>query len=195
MPSAAKNLPRHLLNLAWLVVFIAAQTVFSQTTGPAVQRKDISVAQAGRWRVEYNLAAGTADIFCNGKILIPRAYAAVKLPETVTSRDYQARKVLRRKISDGFGRGVEFSVESANGTADKMIQTFWLYEKLDYLLADVKIQRQAGASSNFMSPLTTEAAMAFPADGDNRALSATNAAICAFPKLNASAPSPRRSKY
>jgi alpha-galactosidase len=111
-----------------------------------------------------------ADIFCDGKILLPRVFAVVKLPEAVTSRDYQTRKISRRKINDGFGRGEEFAVESANGDADKMIQTFWLYEKLDYILAEVKILRKPGASSNFMSPLTTETPVSFRADGDNRAL-------------------------
>ena len=126
--------------------------------------------QGGRWRVEYDLAHGVADIFCDGKILLPRVFAVVKLPEAVTSRDYQTRKISRRKINDGFGRGEEFAVESANGDADKMIQTFWLYEKLDYILAEVKILRKPGASSNFMSPLTTETPVSFRADGDNRAL-------------------------
>jgi len=125
---------------------------------------------AGRWRVEYNLANGVADIFCDGKILISRAYAVVKLPETVTSRDYHSRTISQQKISDGFGNGLEFTVESANGDADKMIQTFWLYDKLDCIFADVKIVRKSGASSNFMSPITSQSPVNFPPDGDNRAL-------------------------
>jgi alpha-galactosidase len=133
--------------------------------------RKISIMQAGRWRIEYDLANGVADILCDGKILIPRTFAVVRLPETVTSADYQTRKVTRQTIHDGFGRGVKFTVESANGGADKMIQTFWLYEKLDYLLADVEIVRKPGASSNFMSPLTTQTPVDFPPDGDNRALS------------------------
>ena len=126
--------------------------------------------EVGRWRVEYDLAKGVADIFCDGKFLIPHSYAVVKLPETVTSRDYKTRKVSQQKISGGFGSGVEFTVESANGDADKMIQTFWLYEKSDYILADLKIARKSGASSNFMSPLTSESPVNFPPEGDNRAL-------------------------
>src|ERR1039458_78393 len=217
MRVVGKNMFRRFLD--WrgfgLIFLFAAQIAFSQTTRPDGQSfmsgeltrkpRSISIMQGGRWRVEYDLAHGVADIFCDGKILLPRVFAVVKLPEAVTSRDYQTRKISRRKISDGFGRGEEFAVESANGDAvrrgdyqprkisrrkisdgfgrgeefavesangdaDKMIQTFWLYEKLDYILAEVKILRKPGASSNFMSPLTTETPVSFRADGDNRAL-------------------------
>jgi len=165
MLSATKNVP--LRFFSWrgvgLIIFLAAQMAFSQA-------KNISVMEVGRWRVEYDLANGVADIFCDGKILIPRAYAVVKLPETVTSMDYQSRKVSRTNFSDGFGSGVKITVESSNGDTDKMIQTFWLYQKADYILADVKILRKSGAKSNFMSPLTTESAVFFPPYGDNRAL-------------------------
>ena len=126
--------------------------------------------EAGRWRVEYNLANGAADILCDGKVLIPHAYAVVKLPETVTSMDYRSRTVSRTNVSDGFGVGVKFTVVSANGSLDKMVQTFWLYDKLDYMLAEVKILRKPGASANFMSPLTSLAPVVFPSAGDNRAL-------------------------
>jgi alpha-galactosidase len=182
MRVVGKNMFRRFLD--WrgfgLIFLFAAQIAFSQTTRPDGQSftsgeltrkpRSISIMQGGRWRVEYDLAHGVADIFCDGKILLPRVFAVVKLPEAVTSRDYQTRKISRRKINDGFGRGEEFAVESANGDADKMIQTFWLYEKLDYILAEVKILRKPGASSNFMSPLTTETPVSFRADGDNRAL-------------------------
>ncbi len=124
----------------------------------------------GKWRVEYDLANGWADIFCGGKLLISRAYAEARLPETVTSRDYHTRKIARRKIQDGFGRGSEFTVESANGDADKMIQTFWLYETRDYILTEVKILRRPGVAANYLSPLTSQTPVQFLPDGDNRAL-------------------------
>ncbi len=165
MSSAAKNAFRCFLSWRGIGLFfiLAFKVAFSQTN-------NISVMEVGKWRVEYNLTNGVADIFCDGKILIPRAYAVVKLPETVTSMDYQSHKFSQRQISDGFGSGVEFTVESANGDEDKMIQTFWLYDKLDYILADVKVQRKSGASSNFMSPLTSQSPVNFPSDGNNRAL-------------------------
>ena len=165
MLSAAKNAP--LRFFSWrgvgLIIFLAAQMAYSQA-------KNISVMEVGRWRVEYDLANGVADIFCEGKILIPRAYAVVKLPETVTSMDYQSHKVSRTNIFDGIGSGAKFTVESANGDADKMVQTFWLYQNADYIMADVKILRKSGAKSNFMSPLTTKSAVFLPPYGDNRAL-------------------------
>lgn len=130
----------------------------------------ISVMQVGKWRIDYDLANGVADIFCDGKLLIPRAYAVVQVPETVTSKNYSKRKISQRKIHDGFGRGVEFTVELANSDEDKMVQTFWLYEKLDYLLTEVRILRQPGASSNFMSPLSSQTASRFLPDGDLRTL-------------------------
>ena len=143
------------------------QLAFAQS---AVTLNATAVVEAGKWRMEYNLKNGTADIFCGGKILIPQVFAVVRLRETVTSKDFRTHKFSREKISDKFGRGVEFIIESSNDDTAKMIQTFWLYEKSDYILADVKISTTNGASSNFMSPLTTESAVMFSSEGDNRAL-------------------------
>ncbi|HZT23198.1 MAG TPA: carboxypeptidase regulatory-like domain-containing protein, partial [Verrucomicrobiae bacterium] len=61
----------------------------------AAQRKTISVMELGKWRIRYDLAHGLADIFFDGKLLIPRVFAEVRLPQAVTSLDYQTRKVRR----------------------------------------------------------------------------------------------------
>ena len=126
--------------------------------------------QLGEWRIEYDLAHGLADIFFDGKILIPHAFAEVRLPQTVTSMDYQTRKVTHEAIHDGFGRGVKYMVELSGGRADKMIQMFWLYENADYFLTDVKISGKPKVASNFMAPLVTHAPSHFLPAGDNRAL-------------------------
>jgi alpha-galactosidase len=133
-------------------------------------RKDMAVMQVGKWRIEYDLAHGLADIFCDGKILIPGAFAEVRLPQAVTSMDYQTRKAACQPIHDGFGRGVKYVVESFNDRADKMIQTFWLYENADYFLTEVKISRKPKAASNFMAPLVTQTPSDFLPTGDDRAL-------------------------
>lgn len=135
-----------------------------------VRRTGVSVMQVGKWRLEYDLAHGFADIFHAGKILIPRAFAEVRLPQAVTSADYQTRKVTREAIHDGFGRGVKYIVESSGGRPDKMVQTFWLYQSADYLLTEVEISRTPGVSSNFMAPLITQTPSRFFSAGDNRVL-------------------------
>jgi len=134
------------------------------------RRNDVSVMEAGRWRIEYDLAHGLADIFFDGKILIPRAFAAVRLPQVVTSMDYTARKVTRGTIHDGFGHGVKYVVESSNSGTNKMTQTFWLYKNADYLLTEVSISGNPKATSNFMAPLVTQTPSPFLPAGDNRAL-------------------------
>ncbi len=134
------------------------------------RQKDVSVMQSGKWRIEYDLSHGLADIFFDGKMLIPNAFAEVRLPQAVTSMDYQARKVTREAIHDGFGHGVKYVVESAGGRADKMIQTFWLYENEDYFLAEVRISQKPKATSNFMAPLVTQTPSHFLPAGDNRDL-------------------------
>ena len=163
-----------------LIIVLLIQTGICQGTNmgkgdlavhpPADKLRNVSTMKVGKWRIEYDLANGVADIYCDGKLLLARAYAVARLPETVTSRDYQTRTISRQKIQDGFGRGSEFTVKSANGDADKMVQTFWLYEKLDYILAEVKILRRSGAASNYLSPLTSQTPVCFLPDGDNRAL-------------------------
>lgn len=131
--------------------------------------KNPALLRLGQWRIEYDLANGTADIFFAGKPLLRNIFAAARLPETVTSLDYRRRKITRAKIHDAFGRGETLVVESSNGTADKMRQTFRLYENADYFLADVAIMRTPAVSSRYLSPLTTHTPAAFRA-GDDRTL-------------------------
>jgi len=132
--------------------------------------KKISVMQLGQWRIEYGLADGLADIFYGGKLVIPQAFPEVRLPETMTSMDYQNRKITQQTIRDGFGRGVKFIVESDNGGAEKMIQTFYLYKNADYFLTEVAIAKEPKAVSNFMAPLVSQTPSDFLPAGNDCAL-------------------------
>lgn len=140
------------------------------TRTPGSSSTNISVMQSGKWRIEYDLENGTADVFCNGKILLPKVFAAARAPQSITSLDYKNRKVLQEKIRDNFGIGAKYTVELSNNDADKMIQEFWLYENADYFLTDVKILRKPTVACNFISPLTTQTPVNFLPDGDRRAL-------------------------
>ena len=132
--------------------------------------RDKSVMSLGEWRIEYDRAGGVADIFCDGKLLIAKAFAVARLPGTVTSMDYKTRRVTHQSVRDGFGRGVKFVVESANGGGGKMIQTFWLYEKADFFLTEMAISGETQVTANFMSPLTSQTPSHFLPAGDDRAL-------------------------
>jgi alpha-galactosidase len=139
-------------------------------TDLTMQQKDVSVMQLGKWRIDYDLAHGLANIFFDGNLLIPDAFAEVRLPQAVTSRDYRTRKVMHEAVHDGFGRGVKYVVESSGGRVGKMIQTFWLYQNADYFLTEVKISQKPKATSNFIAPLVTQTPSHFLPAGDNRAL-------------------------
>lgn len=132
--------------------------------------RKIFVMRHGQWRVDYNLANGYASIFHGGKLLIQNAFAAVRLPETVTSLDYTRHQVSRERIRDGFGRGVKYIVESSNGHSDRMRQTFWFYDGADYFLTQVEMEGKAGLTSGYMSPLTTLTPSSFLGGGDRRVL-------------------------
>jgi alpha-galactosidase len=136
----------------------------------AAQAQDKSVMQLGKWRIEYDLADGVADIFCDGKLLLANAFAVARLPETVTSMDYKTHQVTQETVRDGFGRGVKFVVASANGGAGEMTQTFRLYENADYFLTEMAVSGEAKVTANYMSPLTTQTPSRFLPAGDNRAL-------------------------
>jgi alpha-galactosidase len=154
--------------------FFSIQLIFSEATPQFDVRSpgaaNLSLMQSGKWRIEYDLTKGLADISFAGKILVSHAYAEVRLPETVTSRDYKFHRVTHRSVHDHFGRGIKYIVESFNNDEEKMTQTFWLYEHLDYFLTDVAISRKDGVASNFMSPLTSETPSSFLPPGDDRAL-------------------------
>ena len=121
-----------------LVCFFSIQLIYSQTTPPAngivSESADKSLMQSGQWQIEYDLSTGLADISFAGKPLISNAYAEVRVPEPVTSRDYKFHRITHEPVADHFGRGTKYMVESFNGDGEKMTQTFWLYENLDYFL-------------------------------------------------------------
>lgn len=153
-----RALKRFGIFLAWI---LSIQFIFGQTT---------SVMQNGLWQIEYNLSTGTADILFEGEPVISKAYAVVRLPEVVTSRDFKTHKIKRYSIRDGFGHGTKFVVESSNGDGEKMIQDFWLYDGLNYFFADVEISAKKRVASNFMSPLTSLTPSSFIPSGEDRAL-------------------------
>jgi alpha-galactosidase len=157
-----------------LVCFFSIQLIFSQTTpqadGIVSDSPGKSLMQSGKWQIAYDLSTGLADISFAGKPLISHAYAEVHLPEPVTSRDYKFHRITHEPVADHFGRGIKYLVESFNDGGEKMTQTFWLYENLDYFLADVAISRKGGVTSNFMSPLTSDTPSSFLPAGDDRAL-------------------------
>jgi alpha-galactosidase len=158
-----QSISRTLWVWVWLIFL---QLLFSYTA----LASDVSVMQTGQWRIEYHLNTGTADIFFNGKPIILQAYAAAHLPDEVTSKDFSVHKIQRHSIHDHFGRGFRYTVESSNETGEKMIQTFWLYADLDYILADVEVSKKGGVASNYLSPLTSDTPSDCLPPGDDRAL-------------------------
>jgi len=129
-----------------------------------------AVLESGRWRMVYDLANGVVNILFDGKLLLGNVHAAAQLPRTVTSMDYLRRSMVKRRVKDRFGSGVEVQVESANSETDKMVQTFWFYDDADYFLTQVKIIRKQGAASNFITPLVSREPVRLFPPGDNRAL-------------------------
>ncbi|MDB5120269.1 MAG: alpha-galactosidase [Sphingobacteriales bacterium] len=140
-------------------------------TGKEINAKPagISKLQSGKWRIEYNTASGTADFFYNEKSILSDAYAAVRIPETVTSLGFDKRVITKSNINDKYGKGVRFDVALTKiNNPIKMIQTFWVYDT-DYLLTEVKISGK-NLSSNYMAPLVSNSPVTFLSSGDARAL-------------------------
>ena len=129
-----------------------------------------SLLQAGKWRLEYELGSGLADLYFDGKLVIARAFALARLPDPVSSLDYRTRKLRRQPLQDGFGHGTEFLVESANHATDTMTQRFRLYDDTDFILADVEVSRAPVAISRYLAPLVTQTPVRYLPGGDNRAL-------------------------
>src|ERR1700722_11334640 len=152
------------LGLTFVLIFMIRRGICQPAVGSALD----SIMQLGKWRIEYNLAAGSADIFYNGELVIPHACAVVHLPEVVSSADYKSHKLSHRAIHDRFGSGIEYVVESSHGREDTMIQTFWLYEHSDCFLADVEIGSKSGVAANYMSPITSQTPSHFLPAGDDR---------------------------
>jgi alpha-galactosidase len=136
----------------------------------AGRRKDVVAMKEGRWRIEYNLATGLADLIHDGNVILRGTFAAARVPETVTSLDYARRNVSHRAITDGFGRGTEYVVESANGRNDKMVQLFRLYEKTDFVVTEARVLRKPAVSCRFFAPLVSQSPTEILPPGDNRAL-------------------------
>ena len=151
---------------AVLAGLFSINLIFSQIAAA----RDVSVMQNGKWRIEYNLASGTADVLFDGNVIIRQAYAEVRLPEIVTSKDFKIHEIRHERVHDAFGPGEEFRIESSNGGDEMMTQIFWLYDDLDYIFTDVEVTRKTGVASNFMAPLISQTPSDFLPSGDDRAL-------------------------
>src|ERR1700743_1815500 len=112
-----------------LMGLILAKAICDQTA----LADDVSVMQNGKWRITYDLKTGTMDIAFGDNMVFRTSYAVVRLSEVITSKDFAAHGIKRREIKDGFGRGVEFAVDSSNDDGQHMVQTFCVYDHLDYI--------------------------------------------------------------
>ena len=138
--------------------------------GPAVGKRNKAVMALGKWRIEYDLATGCADIYSGERLFISHAFAVARVPATVTSMDYPSRQIVRNEVADGFGKGVKFTVTSCGENGRGMIQTFQLYDQADFFLTAVAVTAPGGVRCNYLSPLTSQATAEFLPAGENQVL-------------------------
>lgn len=132
--------------------------------------KNILLMKSGNWKIEYNLKNGTACIFKNNCLLIADAYSVVKIPEAISSINLKSRKVVKQPVRDDIGKGMKYEVKSSRDDGTTMIQSFWLYENVDFIIMDVSLQDKRSVHSNYMAPLISDSETVFLPIGDNRSL-------------------------
>ena len=128
------------------------------------------VLQFGKWKILYDKACGTATFYKGPHQLLTNVYALVKMPKAITSMDYPTHRLQQHFVHDKFGHGKVYRIISSGNGLPKMIQTFWLYDNLNYLMTSVQLKSKDLLHSNYMAPLVTTSGAAILGKGDNRAL-------------------------
>lgn len=116
-------------------------------------------------RVEYDAKTGMADFFSNGVKRVSSMESAVKLDDyvivdgenvntIVKSSDYDNRKLEVTEVNDNFGQGKIYNVISTSESLPTMIQKFYVYMNLPYVLVQVELISDANISTNFMAPIS-----------------------------------------
>lgn len=122
------------------------------------------IGENGACRITVDLTSGLADYTWTSGSALTGAYSTAKLGDKlVRSIEYTEHKLDdagAQTFHDDFGSGCQFTVIHTAEELPVMRQTFWMYETTPYLFIQVELDGETEAlETNYMSPLTVDAAM------------------------------------
>ena len=113
--------------------------------------------QGGSVRIDYDLAAGTADVYREGQdspvisgFFSEADIKGVRVTSTALLRSADA--VYLEEITNGFGSGVRVSVRNA-GDGFNMWQHFYTYQTQRYIFIETVVEAAAGVTTNYIAPI------------------------------------------
>ena len=135
---------------------------------PADRR--VAAFSGSGYRLDYDLAAGTADVAFGGSARIRGMYSQVRTDRTITTRDYAERSCSVVRIHDRFGAGSRITVTHRGRGLPAMKQMFYVYDHCGYFLTEAVFESLHGVTSNLMAPVvvTGTGAVDLGTGGSNR---------------------------
>ena len=113
--------------------------------------------RAGSVKIDYNLSAGTADVYRAGTDapVISGFFAETEIDGRKLSSDGFQRSggfVFLDEINDAFGTGVRVSVKNEGG-GYTLWQNFYAYRTKSYVLLETVVESSAGVLTNYIAPI------------------------------------------
>lgn len=130
----------------------------SDKTDTAPVSNEIITVENGTNKIVYDMGIGKADYYSDETLRVEGIQSAVKWDEkdTVLQTDhYSERQFETTEIEDAFGEGKVFKVINTKNNTPSLIQYFYLYNTLPYILVKVELEHDVLISTNFMAPITS----------------------------------------
>ena len=117
-----------------------------------------SETKTGKWNITYNSQTKGIRIEQDSKILCTGLFASYQWNgQTISTKDYPARKQKTASLNDSFGKGSTFTVTYSGANLPKLVQTFYVYPEKEYILTEFTLEAQNGEiASNYMAPVNID---------------------------------------
>lgn len=128
--------------------------------------------ETGKWKIGFNDKNNCIIVEKNSEIVTEHFYSSYVLDgDTITSRDYSAKKISIENVTDIFGQGSVYKVVYSDEKLPELTQLVYVYPDKDYILTEFSIRNEAvGVSSNYMAPVNVSGLTNPDVSEDNRAL-------------------------
>ena len=114
--------------------------------------------KSGKWNIAYNPQTKGIRIEQNSAIICTGLYASYQWNgQTVSTKDYPARKQKTAPFNDLIGKGYTFTVTYTGANLPKLVQTFYIYSGKEFILTEFTLEaRDEKTASNYMAPVNID---------------------------------------
>ena len=113
------------------------QTFFKNDSNDSVRLGNPAI------QLSYDLKNGMLTMYKDEKMIISNIYSMVKLKDgtSLISHEYATHELLEQgEVEDDFGRGRKLAILSQKDDLPKLLQSYYIYEELPYLLVEFEVE-------------------------------------------------------